>query len=103
MRFSGRIISAARALTGVSQKEFAAVAALDIDRLRRIEDKGAAWVQDELDLAKLARALDHFGLIVLEEADGFGAGVRLRFSRQDVRQIERLEGEGGAIRSDDAP
>ena len=32
-----------------------------------------------------------------------GAGVRLKFTRQDVKHINRLEGEGGMVRSDDAP
>jgi len=42
-------------------------------------------------------------VIVIEESDGMGAGVRLKFTRQDVRQIARLEGEGGIVGSDDAP
>jgi len=32
-----------------------------------------------------------------------GAGVRLKFTRQDVKQIMRLEGEVGIVRSDDTP
>lgn len=32
-----------------------------------------------------------------------GAGVRLKFTRQDVKQIDRLESEGGIVRSDDVP
>ena len=32
-----------------------------------------------------------------------GAGVRLKFTRQDVKQIGRLENEGGFARSDDVP
>ena len=49
------------------------------------------------------RALDRFGVIVIEESDGMGAGVRLKFTRRDVSQIARLENEGGIIGSDDAP
>jgi hypothetical protein len=41
--------------------------------------------------------------MIVEEADGLGAGVRLKFTRSDVRQIARLEGEGGIVKSDDAP
>lgn len=51
----------------------------------------------------LLRGVEHFGVIVIDEADGMGAGVRLKFLRQDVRQIARLEDEGGIIGSDDAP
>ena len=47
--------------------------------------------------------MDHFGVIIIEELDGMGAGVRLKFTRQDVSQIARLEGEGGIVGSDDAP
>jgi hypothetical protein len=32
-----------------------------------------------------------------------GAGVRLKFTRQDTRQIGRLENEGGMTRPDDVP
>jgi hypothetical protein len=39
----------------------------------------------------------------VEETDGMGAGVRLKFTRTDVRQIARLENEGGVVGSDDAP
>lgn len=31
-----------------------------------------------------------------------GAGIRLKFTRQDVKQILRLEGEGGIAGSDGA-
>lgn len=51
--------------------------------------------ESEDDLRGLNRALEHFGIIVITEGDGMGAGVRLKFTRQDVRQIARLEGEGG--------
>lgn len=47
--------------------------------------------------------MNHFGILLIDEADELGAGVRLKFTRQDVRQVARLEGEGGIIGSDDAP
>jgi hypothetical protein len=45
----------------------------------------------------------HFGIIVFEESEGMGAGIRLKFTRQDVAKIARLEGEGGIVKSDNAP
>ena len=39
----------------------------------------------------------------IPESDGIGAGVRLKFLRQDVKQIARLEGEGGLVGDDDVP
>jgi hypothetical protein len=47
--------------------------------------------------------LETFGAVFIPESDGIGAGVRLKFMRQDVRQISRLEGEGGIVADDDVP
>ncbi|MGD9814442.1 MAG: XRE family transcriptional regulator [Hyphomonadaceae bacterium] len=48
----------------------------------------------------LKRALEAAGAVFLDE-DRLGAGVRLRFTSRDVKQIQRLEGEGGAVGEDD--
>ena len=103
IRMSGRVIAAARALVGVSRADFAAACDLTVGTLRRLEAGGSAWVGSESDTTALKRGLDHFGVMIVEETDGMGAGVRLKFTRADVRQIARLEGEGGMIGSDDAP
>lgn len=100
---SGRLIAAARALVGVSRADFAAAAGLAPPRLQRIEKSGNAGVSSSKDADALHRGLAHFGVIIIEEADGMGAGVRLKFTSQDVREIARLEGEGGIVGSDDAP
>ena len=68
-----------------------------------MEANGSAWIQEGHDTDAVRHALEKFGVVVLAETDGMGAGVRLKFTRQDVRQIARLEGEGGIVRSDDAP
>jgi transcriptional regulator with XRE-family HTH domain len=103
IRMSGRLIAAARALTGISQVDFAEASGLSVDALLLMEASGSAWLHSEHDIEAVSRGLDHFGVIVIEETDGMGAGVRLKFTRQDVRQIARLEGEGGIVGSDDAP
>ena len=100
---SGRVIAAARALVGVSQAEFAAACGLDVDTFCRLEAGGSAWVSASADVEAIARGMSHFGVMMIEESDGMGAGVRLKFMRSDVRQIARLESEGGTIGSDDAP
>jgi hypothetical protein len=100
---SGRVIAAARTLAGISQADFAAAAGLPLERLRGMEASGSAWLRTDRDVEAVRRGLEHFGLIVLEESDGMGAGVRLKFTRQEVKQIGRLENEGGIIGSDDAP
>lgn len=102
-QISGRLIAAARALAGVSQGEFAAAAGLPVEAVRFMETGGSAWVQPGQDVEAVERGLKHFGVIVIQESDGMGAGVRLKFTRQDVRQIARLESEGGTVGSDDAP
>ena len=102
-KMSGRLIAAARALTGISQADFAAAAGLPVEALRLIEASGSARLNPERDVEAVNRAMDHFGVIIIEESDGMGAGVRLKFTRQDVSQIARLEGEGGIVGSDDAP
>lgn len=103
IRMSGRVIAAARALAGVSQADFAAACGLDVDTLRRLEAGGSALVGSDEHAAAVARGMSHFGVMIVEESNDMGVGVRLKFTRSDVRQIARLEGEGGMIGSDDAP
>jgi hypothetical protein len=102
-RITGRLIAAGRALAGVGRSDFADAAGLSAESLRRMEGSGSAFVHAERDIEGVRRGFEHFGIVVVEEADGMGAGVRLKFTRQDVRQVARLEGEGGIVGSDDAP
>ena len=100
---TGRLIAAARALVGVSRADFARACGVDVDTLRRLEAGGSAWVSSDADVEAVSLGMRHFGVLIVEEADGMGAGVRLKFTREDVRQIVRLESEGGTVGSDDAP
>ena len=101
-RITGRLVAAARALTGVSQAVLAGAAGIPLERLKLAESSGSAWLS-EGDSEVFRLALEAFGAVFIPEGDGMGAGVRLKFTRQDVRQIGRLEGEGGVVRSDDVP
>ena len=103
MRISGRVIAAARALVGVSQADFADACGLAVDTLCRLEAGGSAWVSSDADVEAVTRGMNHFGVMIVEETESLGAGVRLKFTRADVRQIARLESEGGTVKSDDAP
>ena len=103
IRISGRLISAARALVGVSQADFAEACRLDVETLCRLEAGGSAWVSADAEVEAVSRGMHHFGVMIVEESAGMGAGVRLKFTRADVRQIARLENEGGTVGSDDAP
>jgi transcriptional regulator with XRE-family HTH domain len=100
---TGRLIAAARALTGISAKDLATTSGVSIETLRQIEASGSAWLQPGAELDAVKRALETFGAIFIPESGGFGAGVRLKFLRQDVRQIGRLETEGGIVADDDVP
>lgn len=103
IKITGRLVAAARALAGINREDFAKAAGVPAATIAAIEANGSAWLHSDEDADAARRALEHFGIIIIEEGDGMGAGVRLKFTRQDVRQLARLEGEGGAVRSDDAP
>jgi transcriptional regulator with XRE-family HTH domain len=102
-RMSGRVIAAARALVGVGQADFAAACGLAVGTLRRLEAGGSAFISSAADVEAVMRGMRHFGVVMVEETEDMGAGVRLKFTRTDVRQIARLEGEGGVVGADDAP
>jgi hypothetical protein len=102
-KMTGRLIAAARALTGVDRESFAQAAGMPAETLALMEANGSARLDSAAEVDAITRAFDSFGVAVVDEQDGMGAGVRLKFTRQDVRQIQRLEGEGGIVRSDDAP
>lgn len=102
-RITGRIVAAGRALAGIGREDFARVAGIAPEDIALYEAGGSAWLPTQEDTDAVMRALDHFGVVVVAEDGNMGAGVRLKFTRQDVAQIMRLEGEGGIARSDDAP
>jgi hypothetical protein len=87
-RLTGRLVAAGRALTGVSHSELATAAGIPLEMLRDLESSGAAWIPDNESQA-LGRALGTFGAVIVPERDGMGAGVRLKFTGQDARQIGR--------------
>lgn len=103
IRITGRVVAAGRALVGIGREDFARVAGIPPQRIALLEAGGSAWLPTVEDVEAVMRALEHFGVVVIVEDDNMGAGVRLKFTRRDVEQIVRLEGEGGIARSDDAP
>lgn len=91
---------AARALAKIDQAQLADQAGLTVSSLADFE----AGVQplDEPALAKLIEAIEHFGVEFLPENDT-GAGLRLKFNRQETAQILNWEGEGGTSGDDEVP
>ena len=100
---TGRLIAAARVLTGISRADLANASGISVSTLAQLEASGSAPPESESDVAALRHALERFGAMFIPESDGIGAGVRLKFLRQDVKQIGRLESEGGMVGDDDVP
>jgi len=100
---SGRLIAAARVLTGISRPDLASASGISAAKLARLEAGGSAPIDSESDAQALRLALERFGAMFIPQGDGLGAGVRLKFLRQDVKQIGRLESEGGIVGDDDVP
>lgn len=90
---------AARALVEWSRDELSRRAKVDAALLKAFEE-GARSLDSGVTLS-VQNALEEGGAHFIEEdADG-GAGVRLKFTRKDVRAIRRWEGEGGPVGDDD--
>jgi transcriptional regulator with XRE-family HTH domain len=102
-RITGRLISAGRALAGISRANLASASGISVEALERLEASGSAWLPPDSNAEALMQALENFGVILIGEGDGIGAGVRLKFTRDDVRQLSRLGNEGGTVRDDDVP
>ena len=102
-QISGRQVAAARALADISQKDLADRARIPLADLLRLEAYGAALLPDSAHCEAIRNALESFGAIFVPEGQGLGAGVRLKFSRQDAKQISRMENEGGSVADDDVP
>jgi len=100
---SGRQIAAGRALAGVSLADLSSKSKVPVATLKRMEASGSASPGPASERGAVRRALEKFGVIFLPEENGDGAGVRLNFTRRDVKQIGRLENEGGPARDDDVP
>lgn len=98
MLITGPLCRAARALVRWPRRKLAGEAGVERSVIRDFEsgdiDPG------EKTRAALQAALERGGAIFISE-DTMGAGVRLRFTSKDVRAIDRLETEGGAVGEDD--
>ena len=98
---TGPQITAARALTGISQAKLSIRSGLDLPTIRRLEAKRAVHRENNEALVIVRRALEDLGAMFIDESAGFGAGVRLKFSRSQARAIGAWEDEGGVPADDD--
>lgn len=91
---------AARALVEWAREVLARNAGVDAAVIEAFERKLGDPEPDER--RRLQDALEAAGASFIAE-NGGGVGVRLKFSRTDVRRIATLEGEGGRVAMDDVP
>ena len=98
MQITGPLCRAARALIQWPRRKLADEAGVARSLIRNFE--GAGVDPGERVRAAIQAALERGGAVFLPE-DKMGAGVRLRFTAKDVRAIDRLEAEGGAVGEDD--
>ena len=89
---------AARALIEWSVDQLALASKVDTQTITDFELRYRA--PNDGDKRRLRVALEDGGVIFIPE-NGGGAGVRLKFSRREVRAINRWEGEGGTVGEDD--
>lgn len=99
MPITGSLARAARALVQWPRDHVARLAALDEAALADFEAGRAAL--DDDGKARLRHTLEEDGAVFLPEDGAGGAGVRLKFTAKDARAINRMEGEGGPVGSDD--
>lgn len=87
---------AARALVEVTRSKVAKRSGVPESTIASFEKKWAHPTAEEIKDIKVV--LEQLGAVFLSE-DSHGAGVRLKFTKSDAKQIARLEGEGGIIAS----
>lgn len=99
MPITGSLARAARALVQWPRDHVARLAALDEAALADFEAGRVAL--DDDGKVRLRHTLEEGGAVFLPEDGAGGVGVRLKFAAKDVRAINRMEGEGGPVGSDD--
>lgn len=88
----------ARAALNWSMQQLAAASGVHRNTISNFET--GRYGGSEEALKAIRRALEAAGVEFIPE-NGGGAGVRLKYNRQDTRNIARFEGEGGTPGEDD--
>lgn len=100
LHFTGYLARAARALVELPAEHVAEESGMTIDELRDFERGNASLTKDQIDA--LMRSLESNGAIFLPDGqEGYGYGVRLKFSTVGSKRISTWEGEGGPAGEDD--
>lgn len=89
---TGPQCGAARVLVEITLGRLASRSGVDRRVIEKFEQK---LDEPETDvILKLKKTLEDLGAVFIAE-NGGGAGVRLKFTRSDAKQISRMENEGG--------
>ena len=99
MPITGPQARAARVLVEWPRDHVARLSGLEVETLTAFE-RGKIDPGDDTRKA-LKAALESGGAVFIPEDGRQGAGVRLKFTKKDARQINLLESEGGAVGDDD--
>lgn len=99
MSITGPQARAARALVEWPREKVAGLAGVPVEILADFE----TLKSDPGETARHAikAVLEGGGAVFLDEGDGEGRGVRLKWARKDARQLNRMENEGGPVADDD--
>jgi hypothetical protein len=89
---------AGRALIEWTQAQLSQSAAIDLQTIADFEKRFRA--ADETTRRRLRATLEAAGVVFIAE-NGGGAGARLKFSREEVWEVNRWEEEGGKSGEDD--
>jgi len=89
---------AGRALIEWSQQQLSQSAAIDVQTIADFEKRFRS--ADETTRRRLRATLEAAGVVFIAE-NGGGAGARLKFSRDEVWEVNRWESEGGVTGEDD--
>lgn len=89
---------AGRALIEWTQPQLSQAASIDLQTIADFEKRFRS--ADETTRRRLRAALEAAGVVFIAE-NGGGAGARLKFSREEVWEVNRWEDEGGVTGEDD--
>src|SRR5699024_8183502 len=97
--FNSNLARAGRALIGISTWYIADATGIARDDIRKCEHGIIVLPGDQQD--PIEDVLTDHGAVFLPDSQAGGYGVRLKYSSEKSRQIDRWEGEGGPAGEDD--
>lgn len=97
--FNSNLARAGRALVGISTWYIADETSIERKNIRKFE-RGIINLPEEQREAIKRVLIDH-GALFLPDSTAGGYGVRLKYSGNKARQIDRWEAEGGPAAEDD--